>query len=237
MKCQRKRSPKRSCLAARSWSRFSPTTSTPASARAPSSSRSAYFVATTIVTPAPDLLADARVVLRGSRSADIGNDALPSRAAVVAAVGEEELRLARGAVARCARPVATPASRSARSAAPPRSSLPVRDDFRRRSARGTAPRPPRRPRSSMGRCPGPTAAATGPSPSAATPDSTMPVEQAAPADVENARAGRSRREPRERDGQAVGRDERHRLTGPVGPEPVALARTSSARRSRAAAPP
>ncbi len=53
MKCQRKSSPNRSCFASRSCARFSPTTSTPASARTAISSTDTYFVAATIVTPGP----------------------------------------------------------------------------------------------------------------------------------------------------------------------------------------
>ncbi len=53
MKCQRKLSPWSACLAARSWRRFSPTTSTPASASTPRSSALTYFVAATTVTPGP----------------------------------------------------------------------------------------------------------------------------------------------------------------------------------------
>ena len=51
MKCQRNASPKAACLASRSWARFSPTTSTPASTSGERSST--YFVAATIVTPGP----------------------------------------------------------------------------------------------------------------------------------------------------------------------------------------
>ena len=53
MKCHRKASPWRACLAARSCARFSPTTSIPASASAPRSSGSTYLVAATIVTSGP----------------------------------------------------------------------------------------------------------------------------------------------------------------------------------------
>ena len=53
MKCQRNASPYAACLAARSWARFSPTTSTPASARIAMSCSATYFVAATIVTAGP----------------------------------------------------------------------------------------------------------------------------------------------------------------------------------------
>ena len=53
MKCQRNASPYTACFASRSWARFSPTTSIPASTSTAMSSSETYFVAATTVTPAP----------------------------------------------------------------------------------------------------------------------------------------------------------------------------------------
>src|SRR6516225_9962950 len=53
MKCQRNAAPYAACCASRSCSRFSPTTSIPASTSAAMSSTDTYFVAATIVTPGP----------------------------------------------------------------------------------------------------------------------------------------------------------------------------------------
>ena len=53
MKCQRNALPYSACLAARSWARFSPTTSIPASASTAISSRATYLVAATMVTAGP----------------------------------------------------------------------------------------------------------------------------------------------------------------------------------------
>ena len=63
MKCQRNASPYSACLRSRSCARFSPTTSTPASASIAISSTETYFVATTTVTCRADLLADRAVPL------------------------------------------------------------------------------------------------------------------------------------------------------------------------------
>ncbi len=63
MKCQWNASPHRSCFASRSWRRFSPTVSTPASASTPSSSAVTYLVATTIWRAGADLVAHAGEVL------------------------------------------------------------------------------------------------------------------------------------------------------------------------------
>src|SRR5436305_1947346 len=96
MKCQRKASPYRACLASRSCARFSPTTSTPASARAARSSIATYFVATTIVTASPT---SARALSYRSRSSstDVGNDSLPAGSTLVAPVREEPVGIARRA--------------------------------------------------------------------------------------------------------------------------------------------
>ena len=53
MKCQRNASPYSACLASRSCTRFSPTTSIPASASTAKSASGTYFVAATTVTPGP----------------------------------------------------------------------------------------------------------------------------------------------------------------------------------------
>ena len=53
MKCQRKASPWRACLASRSWALFSPTTSIPASRNRTRSSTATYLVAATTVTSGP----------------------------------------------------------------------------------------------------------------------------------------------------------------------------------------
>jgi len=85
MKCHRNCGPYRSCLAWRSCARFSPTTSTPASASRPSSSTATYFVATTTVTSGPtsSLM---RAYRSRSSSIDVGNDSLASGLRVIAAV-------------------------------------------------------------------------------------------------------------------------------------------------------
>src|SRR6266536_4280556 len=96
MKCQRKRSPYRACFASRSWARFSPTTSMPASASACISSTVTYFVATTTVTDGP-----ASALMRSYRSrsssGDTREDSLDAARLPVAPVGEEELGMARSA--------------------------------------------------------------------------------------------------------------------------------------------
>src|SRR5919106_6366035 len=105
MKSQTKRSPQRSRLASRSWSRFSPTSSTPPSASAPISSTGTYLVAARISTPEPArsrTRSRLRRTTSGSRSrsgstiADPFPDqtGLPPSPAVVATVREEQLRLA-----------------------------------------------------------------------------------------------------------------------------------------------
>src|SRR3954471_6904068 len=90
MKCQRKASPQRACLASRSCARFSPTTSIPASARAPRSSAARYLVAATIVTSGPSC-ARIRSWFARTVSGDKPNDALPPGDPFVAAVREEVL--------------------------------------------------------------------------------------------------------------------------------------------------
>src|ERR1044072_7570319 len=96
MKCQRKRSPWRACFAARSCARFSPTTSTPASASAPMSSAATYLVAATMVTAGPSS-PPMRSKLARTVSADKAKHALPPGDPVVAPVREEALRGARRA--------------------------------------------------------------------------------------------------------------------------------------------
>src|SRR6185436_4418870 len=112
MKSHSKASPQRSCLAARSCWRFSPTSLTPASARAPISSTGTYLVAARISIPEPAIsLARSRLaaILSGSRPwIRPGTSGLPvepdqARLAprvAVAAVGEEEIGLAAGAEVR-----------------------------------------------------------------------------------------------------------------------------------------
>src|ERR1044072_1743644 len=97
MKCQRNASPWRACLASRSWARFSPTTSMPASARPPSSSTSTYFVAATIVTCCPPSSAWIRSRFERMFSADNAENALDSTWLSGSPVREEELRVAGGA--------------------------------------------------------------------------------------------------------------------------------------------
>src|SRR3954449_11020382 len=96
MKCQRKASPWHSCFAWRSWARFSPTTSTPASASAARSSSATYFVAATTVTSGPT---SSRMRSYRSRisAGDVGDHSLSAGAAGVAPVREERLGLTGGA--------------------------------------------------------------------------------------------------------------------------------------------
>src|SRR3712207_297984 len=96
MKCQPNTLAYRACLARRSWRRFSPTVSTPASARIAISSSGTYLVATTIVTPGP-ISSRTRARFARTTSAESGNDPLPSGPAAVPAVREEKLGLAGGA--------------------------------------------------------------------------------------------------------------------------------------------
>src|SRR5215210_1087359 len=96
MKCQRNASPYSACLASRSWARFSPTTWTPASTRTRMSWRETYFVAATTVTPEPTS-ARTRSYRSRTSAGDNTDDPLPAGDAGVAAVREEELRVARGA--------------------------------------------------------------------------------------------------------------------------------------------
>src|SRR3954471_2781661 len=96
MKCQRNASPWAACFASRSWARFSPTISIPASARAPSSSTETYFVAATIVTESPT---SSRIRSYRERisSGEVGKDSLDASRLGVAAMREEELGVARRA--------------------------------------------------------------------------------------------------------------------------------------------
>src|SRR5207237_3184384 len=96
MKCQRKASPCRVCLASRSWARFSPTTSIPAPASTGSSSASTYFVAATIVTSGPS---SPRIRSRFAPTvlADKPENALDATRLSCPSLGEEEVRVAGGA--------------------------------------------------------------------------------------------------------------------------------------------
>src|SRR5436190_102303 len=94
MKCQRKRSPYRACFVSRSCARFSPTTSTPASARTPMRSAETYFVAATTVTPSPTS-SRIRSYRSATSSGDICDDPLNAPRLAVATVREEEVGVAR----------------------------------------------------------------------------------------------------------------------------------------------
>ena len=166
----------------------------------------------------PDLLPAPARSARGSRSGDSTDHPLHAARAAVAAVREEELGVARACRGRRARPLATPAARSARSAARQQVELAVRSSGRRRSA----PTPRRRPRSSTARSP---ARRSRPSrPVAERRDARLDdaVREAAPAGVQH-RERAARRRVR---AIAIGRqsaDEReHRQARLVGPEAVAL---------------
>src|SRR5262245_18727610 len=93
MKCQRKRSPWAACLASRSWARFSPTMSIPASASAGMSSTETYFVAATIVTSGPTS-SRTRASRSAIGSADKAKDALGAARATGAAPAEEQVGVA-----------------------------------------------------------------------------------------------------------------------------------------------
>src|SRR5215210_1089891 len=95
MKSQVNRSPCASCLASSSCARFSPTSSMPASASAGRSSASTYLTAARISTSVP-ICSRTRSRLRMTSSGSIAHDdpRLAPRHAVVAAVGEVELRRA-----------------------------------------------------------------------------------------------------------------------------------------------
>src|SRR3954447_18312238 len=96
MKCQRKASPYTACFASRSCARFSPTTSTPASASTAMSASATYLVAATTVTAGPTS-ARTRSYRSRTSAGDNTDDSLSARDAAVAAVGEEEVRVARRA--------------------------------------------------------------------------------------------------------------------------------------------
>src|SRR3954447_2025613 len=93
MKCQRKASPYTACFASRSCARFSPTTSTPASASTAMSASATYLVAATTVTAGPTS-ARTRSYRSRTSAGDNTDDSLSARDAAVAAVGEEELGVA-----------------------------------------------------------------------------------------------------------------------------------------------
>src|SRR5262249_37619574 len=89
MKCQRNASPYTACFASRSCARFSPTTSTPASARTAISSSATYFVAATTVTPGPTC-SRTRAYRSRSSAGDSTDPALEAAPLALAALGEEE---------------------------------------------------------------------------------------------------------------------------------------------------
>src|SRR5918992_2402649 len=95
MKSQVKRSPCSSCLARRSWARFSPTSSMPASASAGRSAASTYLVAASTSTSGP-IRSRTRSRLRRTVSASIQHDypGLAAGQAVVAAMREVQVRVA-----------------------------------------------------------------------------------------------------------------------------------------------
>src|SRR4249919_3321899 len=109
MKSQVKRSPHRSRFSSRSWRRFSPTNSTPASASAPMSSARMYLVAarTSISGPACSRVRSrlertctvSRSVTGSITSIHPDQPGLPAGAPAVAAVGIEEIGVAFGAEA------------------------------------------------------------------------------------------------------------------------------------------
>src|SRR5919106_6475445 len=98
MKSHMKRSPCSSCLARRSWARFSPTSSMPASASAGRSAASTYLVAASTSTSGP-IRSRTRSRLRRTVSASIQYDhsRLAPRDAVVPTVREVEVGVAAGA--------------------------------------------------------------------------------------------------------------------------------------------
>src|SRR5919198_4036442 len=96
MKCQRKASPYSACFASRSCARFSPTTSTPASARTAMSDTDTYFVAATMVTFGPTS-SRIRAYCSRTSSGDITDHSLSPRHAAVTPVREEVVAVARRA--------------------------------------------------------------------------------------------------------------------------------------------
>src|SRR4051794_24972767 len=93
MKCQRNASPYSACFSSRSCARFSPTTRTPASTSTARSADGTYFVAATTVTPAPTSACTRSRRARTS-AGDSTDHALHAAPGAVAAVREEELRVA-----------------------------------------------------------------------------------------------------------------------------------------------
>src|SRR5215211_4063503 len=106
MKSHMKRSPCSRCFAISSWARFSPTSSTPASASSGSASTGTYLIAAQISTSAPifsltvSRLRRTRDAWKSSASSAIEHHQarLPAGDAAVAAMGEVEVRAAAGAV-------------------------------------------------------------------------------------------------------------------------------------------
>src|SRR5437879_6133970 len=96
MKCQRNVSPYSACFASRSCARFSPTTSTPASASTRMSATETYFVAATTVTLGPTSSRNCSYRSR-TPSGEIPDHSLPSGHAAVAAMREELLGVTRRA--------------------------------------------------------------------------------------------------------------------------------------------
>ena len=148
MKCQRKVSPYTACFASRSCARFSPTTSTPAWASTPMSSTDTYFVAATTVTSGPTsarIARTARGSSHGRRRSSPGG-----RSGRVAAVREEELRVAAGAEIRALDVLDAGGAKRPLGGASSRSSRPSRTTSSPKPSRNV-PRPPPRPRSSTAR--------------------------------------------------------------------------------------
>ena len=100
----------------------------------------------------PELAADALVVARGPSSGDKANDSLPPRDALVAAVREEALGRARRAEVDAVDARAAGRAQGSLGDAP-EVELPVAHEAEPEARGGTAPRPPRPPRSSTGRSP------------------------------------------------------------------------------------
>ena len=219
MKSHVKASPQRSCLATRSCWRFSPTSVDPGlGQRAHLLQRHVLardedldLGPATARGPRSRLARDPRRRrCRGSGSGTIrlrqlepGEPGLAAGAARVAAVGEEELRLAAGAEAGDLDPLdARPrASSAARDLGAGRACARRRSPRRgRRRRRG----PPRRPRSSRGRSRGRSPRRV--APTASAPRGDDPGREPAPAAVQHRHAAG----PGERDRQAVGDEDQRR---------------------------
>ena len=219
MKCQWNASPHRSCFASRSWRRFSPTISTPASASTASSSAVTYFVATTIAHAGPDLLADAGVAFSRSRSADnsrsppAGRSTPLSRRWEKKSSGSQAVQCGLRSISVDARLARAPARRRRG-----RSRLPAAHDLvaeARAERRGDL-----LPHLVAARA-DPRADGGGDLRRRARRRRSARSRPAARATRRGARRAAGPVRPAERDRQAVGRHEHHRLAGLVGPEAVA----------------